>query len=296
MSVTDKRFEDERMVDGVLHSSLTSDELLKAVRKMEIRNDDIIVVTHTKAGTTWMQEIVSVLFYGCDFKKADSKSIIERFLFLDIHIPECAVGPHEIADSLPSPRLIKTHFQQHQMPEQMLTNKAKVVYVGRNAKDNAVSLFHFCNIVSHLRTYEWDSFFYDFCNNKAHRGSWFDINLYWWSRRNDDNVLFIKYEDMQKDLSSVIVKVSEFFGWPIPDGKLDEIVNHCSFVSMKKNPKTNYSDSTTVGVNFKASTPFMRKGKVGDWKNYFTVAQSEEFDKIYEEKMKGTGLVFDYEL
>ncbi len=34
-------------------------------------------------------------------------------------------------------------------------------------------------------------------------------------------------------------------------------------------------------------------GKVGDWKNHFTVAQNEAMDALIEEKLKGTGLKFN---
>lgn len=35
-------------------------------------------------------------------------------------------------------------------------------------------------------------------------------------------------------------------------------------------------------------------GKVGDWINWFTVAQNEEFDKIHNERMKSSKLPFTY--
>ena len=37
-------------------------------------------------------------------------------------------------------------------------------------------------------------------------------------------------------------------------------------------------------------------GEVGDWKNWFTVAQNEEFDQLYFDKMKDSKLNFRFEI
>ncbi|XP_046549802.1 sulfotransferase 1A3-like [Haliotis rubra] len=39
-----------------------------------------------------------------------------------------------------------------------------------------------------------------------------------------------------------------------------------------------------------------RKGGVGDWKNWFTVAKNEWFDQLYQEKMADCPLQFKYTL
>ncbi|XP_033118152.1 sulfotransferase 1C4-like isoform X3 [Anneissia japonica] len=241
-----------------------------------------------------MQEIVSVLFHGCDIQKADEVSIWKRFVFLDQQKKDAHVSPHDEATRKPSPRLIKTHLPPQHMAKQLTIKRPKIVYVGRNPKDNAVSLYNFYRANTYLRTYEtWNEFFEAFCADDVIYGSWFDMNIYWWNLRNEDNVLFIKYEDMKKDLASVIEGVSEFFGWPISDGKLQDIVKHCTFDSMKKNPKANLSDNKHIDQSISA---FLRKGEVGDWKNYFTKAQNTKFDKKYAEKMNGSSLTFEFEL
>ena len=39
---------------------------------------------------------------------------------------------------------------------------------------------------------------------------------------------------------------------------------------------------------------FVRKGVVGDWKNLFSDEQNQRFEKIFKEKMEGTGLEFEF--
>ena len=38
---------------------------------------------------------------------------------------------------------------------------------------------------------------------------------------------------------------------------------------------------------------YIRKGKVGEWKKCFTEEQNELFDKVFKERMEGTGIAFD---
>ena len=42
------------------------------------------------------------------------------------------------------------------------------------------------------------------------------------------------------------------------------------------------------------SNVFYPLGGVGGWKDYFTVRQSEEWDKLVEEKLKNTEVKFKY--
>ena len=40
----------------------------------------------------------------------------------------------------------------------------------------------------------------------------------------------------------------------------------------------------------------LRKGVVGDWKNYFTPDLNEKFEKEVLDKLKGSGLEFDFKI
>ena len=63
---------------------------------------------------------------------------------------------------------------------------------------------------------------------------------------------------------------------------------------MQANPEANYS-WIPHRRNLNA-LPFMRKGVVGDWVNYFSEEQSAEFDAKYAQRMNGSGLEFEFTL
>jgi len=44
------------------------------------------------------------------------------------------------------------------------------------------------------------------------------------------------------------------------------------------------------------SSLLLRNGVVGGWKNYFTQELNERFEKEVLEKLKGTGLEFEFEI
>ena len=166
--------------------------------------------------------------------------------------------------------------------------------VFRNPKDSLVSYYHFYKMNKCYGGFNgsWNDFFEIIKADQLHYGNWFDHVLGWWELRDLPNVEVFMYEDMLKDSPGAVKRVAKFLGKEFSDEKIEEIVKYTSFDSMKSNPTTNHS--TTKMMNITVS-PFMRKGKVGDWKNYFNDEQNKYIDDLMEKKMKGSGLEFTFE-
>ena len=92
-----------------------------------------------------------------------------------------------------------------------------------------------------------------------------------------------------------VQKIAEFLDTPLTAEEIDLLVMHTSFKSMEENPAVNYSHWDDLGIRRKQEASFMRKGKVGDWKNYFSDELNQDFDAWIKANNKA-GFSFTYEM
>ncbi|XP_038065186.1 sulfotransferase 1C2-like [Patiria miniata] len=288
------------VVDGIVLPP-GNDQIVSDLKNFEVREDDAWIVTYPKAGTTWTQEIMSCVMHDGNLEEVNKRHTVFRVPFLEFGMPEPALKMknmppiHKIVAEMPSPRVIKSHLPGQLLPPQMWTKKPKIVYVMRNPKDLVVSFFYFTRMMDRSQQKQAETFgdFFDQAlEGKTMYGPWWEHYLYFWRKRHEPNILLLWFEDMKRDLRGIVEQISQFLGKNLSAERLDAITEHCTFANMKKNPMANPDTliENAGGQDTGEKASFMRKGKVGDWRSHFTVAQNEAMDALIKEKLHGTGL------
>ena len=85
--------------------------------------------------------------------------------------------------------------------------------------------------------------------------------------------------------------IANFLNKPLSDDLICHIAEQCTFSGMKKN-----AASYQIKKAGEGEISMLRKGVVGDWKNYFTPELNEKFENEVLAKLKGSGLEFDFEI
>lgn len=276
---------------------------------MAVRPDDVWVITYPRSGTTWTQELVWLVKNDLDYARALKLDLRERYPYLEgTHIirtdllglaPEqlqriqtlgeldITTPSFELVANAPSPRFIKSHMPLPLLPPNLL--EAKLVYVARDPRDVAVSFFHLSrrifNYVGDFKTY-WNLFVKDLVLYSP-----FFLHLKEaWALRHHKNMLFIFYEDMTKDLSSVIKRVANFFGKEFTNEEIAQLCQHLDINNFRNNKAVNFEgflnkDDTKDKV-------FIRKGKSGAWREHFDEEMTAQAQSWMNENLADTDLRF----
>ncbi|MEM7172365.1 MAG: sulfotransferase domain-containing protein [Pseudomonadota bacterium] len=238
------------------------------------RDDDIVIATYAKSGTTWMQQIISQLI----FEGAEGLPVAEMSPWLDLRIP-----PKEeklaIVEAQDHRRFLKTHLPVDAL---VFSPRAKYVYIGRDGRDVVWSFYNHHAKANGL-WYELlnDSpgrvgppikppsddvvtYFQDWLARNGHPfwPFWENIRT-WWAIRDLPNVLLVHFADLKADLPGEIRRIADFLEIPVTDNTWPSIIDHCGFEYMK----TNAAASVPLGGAFwdGGAGTFLNKGTNGRW-------------------------------
>ncbi|XP_042855517.1 amine sulfotransferase-like [Penaeus japonicus] len=99
---------------------------------------------------------------------------------------------------------------------------------------------------------------------------------------------------MHQDPLSVIRRIAQFLQVEASERQLEYVAACTSFASMASNPSVNYEHWKESGFCHKDKGSFLRKGKVGGWRESLTPEQIEAFQQWEDKHLAGSDFRFTF--
>ena len=252
----------------------------------KFRDDDIVISTYAKSGTTWMQQIVSQLIF--DGAEGLDVSHLSPWVDLRIMPPEA----YAALEAQTHRRFVKTHLPVDAL---VFSPKAKYIYVGRDGRDMVWSFYnHYANANDH-----WygalnntpglvgpaigrppakpQEFFRQwFEQDGAPFWSYWENVRSWWNVRELPNVKFVHFNDLKNDLKGSIKDIAKFLDIDVTSESLKKITEHCTFDYMKAHAEQVVPLGGMLWEG--GAKTFINKGTNGRWKDALTPAESRAYE------------------
>ncbi len=252
------------------------------------RDDDIIIATCAKSGTTWMQQIVSQLL----FNGQEDLPVAEMSPWLDLRIPPKDIKLAEL-EGQTHRRFVKTHLPVDAL---VFDANAKYICIGRDGRDVVWSLFN-----HHVNA---NASWYDALNNtpglvgppigppadtvQQYFRDWLEKDGFpfwpfwdnirsWWEIRSLPNVLLVHFAHLKADMPGEIRRIAAFLGIAIDEKRWDAVLEHCGFDYMKAHAAT----SVPLGGAFwdGGAETFVHKGTNGRWRDLLSVEEVAAYEQ-----------------
>jgi aryl sulfotransferase len=254
---------------------------------LRFRDDDIVIATYAKSGTTWLQQIVAQLL----FADADRRVVAEMSPWLDLRVPPQAIKL-PLVEAQRHRRFLKTHLPVDAL---VFSPQAKYLYIGRDGRDVVWSLYnHHANANDAWYAAINDTpgrvgppierppdsirdYFLDWLERDGHPfwPFWENVRS-WWAIRSLPNVLMLHFADLKRDLDGEIRRVARFLEIPIDESHFPTLLEHCSFEWMKANA----TGSVPLGGAFwdGGAETFIHRGTNGRWRDVLTAADVAAYE------------------
>ncbi|XP_033108419.1 sulfotransferase family cytosolic 1B member 1-like [Anneissia japonica] len=105
--------------------------------------------------------------------------------------------------------------------------------------------------------------------------------------------MFLKFEDMKTNTHAAVTKIANFTNNSTSEDAIRRTVANSSVEKTREFWDSNQNRGITAKTLSVGS--HVRKGIVGDWKTLFTVAQSQSYDVLIENDLRGSGLEMKHE-
>ena len=254
---------------------------------VSFRDDDIIISTYAKSGTTWVQQIVSQLI----FNGQAGLPVADMSPWLDLRVPPKHIKLAEI-EKQSQRRFLKTHRPVDAL---VFSPKARYIYIGRDGRDVVWSMYnHHAN--ANQAWYEAlndtpgrigppierppesiRQYFHDWMDRDGHPfwPFWENIRS-WWEIHALPNVLLLHFDNLKQDMPGEIRRVADFLEIEIDERKWPDILKHCSFDYMKANATA----SVPLGGAFwdGGAQTFINKGVNGRWREVLNAAENAAYE------------------
>ena len=251
------------------------------------RDDDIIISTYAKSGTTWVQQMVGQVLFGPDPELPTG----QISPWVDLRVPPKAFKLQEL-EAQAHRRFLKTHLPVDAL---VFSPKAKYLYIGRDGRDVVWSLHN-----HHLNGNEA---YYDVLNNSpglvgppmercdpdvhSYWQTWLERDGYphwslwdnvrsWWAVRDLPNVKMIHFNDLKHDMHGQMAEIAEFLGIDVNPTNWDEIALYCSFDWMRAHGVNAVPLGGAIWEG--GVSTFINKGVNGRWQSVLNDAESAAYE------------------
>ena len=263
-----------------------------------LRDDDIVISTPSKCGTTWMQTLVALLL----FDGVPPAPVYDLSPWLDMNL-RSTDDVYELLEAQAHRRFIKTHTPLDGVPWR---HEVTYITVGRDPRDAFASMRHHgknmaaddlhARRVAAVGDHDLDTLpnrWPDSDDPRALVNAFLeldrgrnsaDVNLAHllhhfqlaWDARHHPNVHLVHYEDLTADLAAELRRLRNVLGTDQNDERIEELAPLATLGAMRARAGQ-AAPEASMGI-WKNPTKFFRSGRHGDGTRMMTQDELRRYD------------------